>query len=150
MVRRPSLRAALATAAAAFLWLGAAAPALAQCSSPDAGRWINTKPGGDPEQLEVYFAQCGGDTDGPSQLGLKAFVRQSSGNLHQRRPVEAHYVTDKGVRWLFAKVPTGGYVDNIWMRRVRVNGQVTLKVFIRHESLDSKPSAEDWYYYRKG
>jgi hypothetical protein len=124
--------------------------ALAQCSSPDAGRWVSTKPGGDPEQIEVYFASCGDTAGADTQMGVKVFVRQSSGGLYQRAPVRASYVVDKGTRWLLAKIPTGGYVDKMWMRVVRGrDNQAVLKVFIRHESLDSKPSASEWAEYRR-
>jgi hypothetical protein len=120
-----------------------------QCSSADVGRWINLKAGDDPEQIEIYFADCG-DTEGSqTRLGTKVFVRQSSGGLYQRPAVSAQRVIDKGIHWIFANVPTGGYVDKMWMRRVRRDNQDFLKVFIRHESLDSKPSATSWHDYRR-
>jgi hypothetical protein len=37
----------------------------------------------------------------------------------------------------------------MWMRRVRRDNQDFLRVFIRHESLDSKPSATSWHDYRR-
>jgi hypothetical protein len=139
-----------ALAGAAFALLAFSGPAFAQCSSPDAGRWVSTKPGGDPEQIEVYFASCGDTAGAETRMGVKVFVRQSSGGLYQRAPVRAGYVVDKGTRWLLAKVPTGGYVDKMWMRVVNGrDNQSVLKVFIKHESLDSKPSASEWAEYRK-
>lgn len=124
-------------------------PARAQCSSADVARWVNLKPGGDPEQIEIYFAECGDTAGSVTRLGVKVFVRQSSGGLYQRPPVSARYITDKGTRWLLAKVSTGGYVDEIFMRRVRRTDQEVLKVGVRHKSLDSKPSSVDWYEYRR-
>jgi hypothetical protein len=59
------------------------------------------------------------------------------------------YITDKGIKWLFAKVPTGGYLDKMWMRPVRSDNQEVLKIIIKHESLDSKPSATSSYIYRR-
>ena len=125
------------------------APALAQCSSPDVGRWINTKAGGDPEQIEIYFAECGDTAGSTTRIGVKVFVRQSTGGLYQRPAVKASTVVDKNIRYLFAKVPTGGYVDKMWMRRIRRNNQEFLKVQIKHESLDSKPSATSSFEYRR-
>ncbi|MEP6918533.1 MAG: hypothetical protein ABJC89_23025 [Acidobacteriota bacterium] len=137
-----------AVAGALFAVLALSGPALAQCSSPDAGRWV--KAGGDPEQIEVYFASCGDTAGAETHMGVKVFVRQSSGGLYQRTPVKAVYVVDKNTRWLLAKVPTGGYVDKMWMRVVSGRDhQNVLKVFIKHESLDSKPSASEWAEYRR-
>jgi hypothetical protein len=138
-----------AIAAALFALLAFTADAFAQCSSPETGRWVNTKPGGDPEQIEVYFAECGDTAGSETRMAVKAFVRQSSGGLYQRAPVKASYVVEKGTRWLLAKVPTGGYVDKMWMRVVHRDNQTILKVFIKHESLDSKPSASEWAEYRR-
>ena len=42
-----------------------------------------------------------------------------------------------------------GYVDNVFMRRIRRGNEIFLKVFIRHASLDSKPSASSWHEYRR-
>jgi hypothetical protein len=124
--------------------------ASAQCSSPDVGRWVSVKPGGDPEQIDIYFAECGDTAGSQTRMGVKVFVRQSSGGLYQRPPVSAVYVVDKGTRWLLAKIPTGGYVDKMWMRVVRGReNQQFLKVAIKHESLDSKPSVSEWAEYRK-
>jgi hypothetical protein len=142
-------RAAIVGAVAILIAVTFSRPVLAQCSSPETGRWINTAQGGDPEQIEIYFAQCGDTAGSVTRMGVKVFVRQSSGGLYQRPPVHLSTVTDKNIDWLFAKVPTGGYVDKMWMRRIRRNNQVFLKVFIRHESLDSKPSATSWHEYRK-
>jgi hypothetical protein len=137
-----------ATLFAFVAFVAFSSPALAQCSSPDAGRWA--KVGEDPEQIEIYFAECGDTAEGRTRMGVKVFVRQSSGGLYQRPPVAAVYVVDKGTRWLFAKVATGGYVDKMWMRVVRGRGnQEVLKVGIKHESLDAKPSVSEWAEYHK-
>jgi hypothetical protein len=107
------------SATTAAVLFAIAAPAAAQCSSPYVGRWFAQSAGGDPEQIEVYFAACG-DTGGPTRIGVKVFVRQSSGALYQRAPVNGSHVVDKGRNYLCAKVPTGGYVDKMWMNRTRV------------------------------
>jgi hypothetical protein len=139
-------RTIIAALVATFILSGSA---LAMCSLPDVGRWVNVKPGGDPEQIEIYFTECG-DTEGSeTRLGAKVFVRQSSGGLYQRPPVSVAFITDKGTEWMLAKVPTGGYLDKIWMRRVRVGNQEFLRVLIKHQSLDSKPSATSSYTYRR-
>jgi hypothetical protein len=84
-----------------------------------------------------------------TRYGLKVFVKQSSGSLYQRPKVRAIYRTSNGKRWLYAKVPTGGYVDHVWMRPAVVNGQTQLYVYIKHQSLDSKPSAESKFWFSR-
>ena len=44
--------------------------ALAQFSSPEAGRWYTAKPGV-PEQIEIYFAQCGDTQDSETRMDVK-------------------------------------------------------------------------------
>ena len=132
-----------------FTIVVASGPSLAQCSSPDVGRWVNVKAGDDPDQIEIYFAECGDTQQTETRLGVKVFVKQSSGALYQRPPVTARRIVDNGTQWIFAKVPTGGYVDHIYMRRISRGNEIFLKVFIRSESLDSKPSATSWHEYRR-
>ncbi|MEO8004710.1 MAG: hypothetical protein ABI771_07380 [Betaproteobacteria bacterium] len=136
----------LARAAVAVLM---AAPNLAAalCAAPpESGRWQNMDDAGDPYRIVITLDDCGDQVlngqQTQSRLGLRAWVKQSSGQLYGRPKVQARYVVDKGKRWLFAKVPTGGYVDNIWARRDDRGGAKQLYVFIRHKSLDSKPDAE--------
>jgi hypothetical protein len=117
----------------------------ASCASPqEGGRWWNQNAIGDPISLEVSLDRCG---EADAAYAMKVFVRQSSGSLYQRPKVKAFYRTSNGKRWLYAKVPTGGYVDHIWLRPSQVNGQPQLYAYIKHESLDSKPSAESKHWF---
>src|SRR5262245_34465369 len=84
---RTAARSAIVSAVAIVVAVTFGRPALAQCSSPEAGRWINTSQGGDPEQIEIYFAQCGDTAGSVTRLGVKVLVRQSSGGLYTRHPV---------------------------------------------------------------
>lgn len=124
----------------------------ASCAAPqEGGRWWNKNALGDPISLEVSLDECGDQVLNGEQTsttyGLKVFVKQSSGNLYQRPKVRAVYRNSNGKRWLYAKVPTGGYVDHIWLRPSNENGQSQLYVYIKHESLDSKPSAESKHWF---
>jgi hypothetical protein len=119
--------------------------ALAQCSSPIVGRWTNLKANADPGVIDIFFAECGDTSNTETRFGTRVWVKQSSGQWFGRPSVAGHFVTDKGKRWLFARVPTGGYLDKMWMR----NNGANLRVFIFHESLDSKPSAQSWHDYKK-
>jgi hypothetical protein len=124
----------------------------ASCASPqEGGRWWNKNALGDPISLEVTLDQCGDQVLNGVQTettyGLKVFVKQSSGNLHQRPKVRAIYRNSNGKRWLYAKVPTGGYLDHVWLRPANENGESQLYVYIKHESLDSKPSAESKHWF---
>lgn len=124
----------------------------ASCAGPrEGGRWWNKNALGDPISLEVSLDQCGDQVLNGVQTsttyGLKVFVRQSNGSLYQRPKVQASYRTSSGKRWLYAKVPTGGYLDHVWVRPSDGNPQNELYVYIKHESLDSKPSAESKFYF---
>ena len=121
-------------------------PAQALCSSPLVGRWGNPQPTGDPGVIDVSFISCGDTNTQPNtSFGVKAWVKQSSGSWYGRPRVKAAFITSQGKRWLLAKVPTGGYVDQMYMR----NENGSLRVFIRHKSLDSKPDATSWYTYSR-
>lgn len=124
----------------------------ASCVGPqEGGRWWNKNVSGDPISLEVSMDQCGDQVLNGVQTqttyGLKVFVKQSSGALYQRPKVRAVYRNSNGKRWLYAKVTTGGYVDHIWLRPSNEDAQGQLYVYIKHESLDSKPSAESKHYF---
>jgi hypothetical protein len=126
----------------------------ASCAGPqEGGRWWNKNAAGDPISLEVSLDQCGDQVLNGQQTattyGMKVFVKQSNGNLYQRPKVRAIYRNSNGKRWLYAKVPTGGYVDHIWVRPSNQNGQSQLYVYIKHESLDSKPSAESKHWFAR-
>jgi hypothetical protein len=144
----------------AGLWLPALGWPLAShalCASPaEAGRWRNIEPKEtDPAFLDVRMTSCGDQVLNGQQTEtaykLRVWIRQSSGQFYGRPSVAASYKTWKGQRWMMGRVPTGGYIDNVWMRSVQNNGQRQLHVLIRHESLDSKPSSttEHWFRYEK-
>jgi hypothetical protein len=123
----------------------------ASCAGPqEGGRWWNKNASGDPISLEVALVNCGDQVlngqQTPTTYGVTVFVKQSSGNLYQRPRALAVYRTSNRNRWLYAKVPTGGYVDHIWLRPATDHPD-ELFVYIKHESLDSKPSAESKLYF---
>lgn len=84
-----------------------------------------------------------------TRYAVKVSVKQSSGALYQRPQVEGQYRTSKGKGWIFVKVPTGGYVDNMWMRAETVSGKTQLYVYILHKSLDRKPDATSQLWFSK-
>ena len=132
---------------AAALALSGSAEAL--CSSQLAGRWgPNTLAvaNSDPGFIDINFISCGDTNTQPNtSFGTRVWVQQSTGKWFGRPRVKAGFVNSQGHQWLLAKVPTGGYVDQMFMRVE--NGE--LVVFIRHKSLDSKPDASVWYRYVK-
>jgi hypothetical protein len=120
--------------------------AQAICSSPLAGRWTNLQPGKDPGILDVSFISCGDTNTQPdTSFGVRPWVKQSSGKWYGRPRVKAAFVNSQGKQWLLGKVPTGGYVDHMFLRVENGN----LRVFIRHKSLDSKPDATSWHTYKR-
>lgn len=155
MVEQRSLLAAGVRAAIiGGFWLLCPGLASALCASPDeGGRWWNVNPAGDPISVEVTLDSCGDQVLNGQQTetryGVKVFVKQSNGNLYQRPKVSATYRTSNGNQWLFAKVPTGGYVDHVWLRTEVRNGEKRLYAYIKHESLDSKPSAESKLWFAR-
>ncbi|BAZ40333.1 hypothetical protein NIES4101_62940 [Calothrix sp. NIES-4101] len=129
-------------------------PAVSLCTSPkEAGRWTSIDPKGDPYIIEINMTDCGDQVlngvQTQTRYAVKVSVKQSSGALYQRSQVEGRLVNSGGKRWLFAKVPTGGYVDNMWMRTETVAGKTQLYVSILHKSLDSKPDARSRFWYSK-
>lgn len=129
-------------------------PAAAICASiAEAGRWRNSNSSGDPAYIDVKMTSCGDQVLNGHQTStrytLKAWVRQSSGQYYGRPAVTATYRSWDGKRWLYGKVPTGGYVDHVWMRVVQNDGQPQLHVLIKHQSLDSKPSSTSQFYYTR-
>ena len=132
-----------------LLCASAAQPAWSQCSHPLARMWDNVKgptnTTDQPGRIDVRFTACG-DTGGPTRLGVRQWV-YSSREWYGRPIVQARDARDKqGRTSLRADVPTGGYVDQMWLRR---NGN-NMQVFINHKSLDSKPSASSWHNYQPG
>ena len=128
--------------------------ASALCAGPkEGGRWWNKNTSGDPISVEVTLDDCGDQVLNGEQTstkyGVTVFVKRSDGSLYKRPKAKAAYRKSNGTQWLYARVPTGGYVDNMWLRTYNVDGQTQLRVFIRHESLDSKPSSTSDYWFTK-
>jgi len=120
------------------------------------GRWRNLTNNGDPAFIDVkMLGGCGdqvlnGEPTGSStRYTVRAWVRQSSGQFFGRPSVKAVYRPWNGKRWLQGNVPTGGYVDQMWLHAEDRDGRLQLHVFIKHQSLDSKPSSQSEYWYAK-
>jgi hypothetical protein len=134
-------------------FLGIADTAHALCAgSPELGRWRISVPNTNPELLDLRMSSCGDQVLNGEQTQtryrLRAWVRQSDGNWYGRPSVNATWRNWNGKRWLVGRVPTGGYVDAIWTRAEHRDGKRMLRVVINHESLDSKPSSTDAYWYQ--
>ena len=96
--------------------------------------------------IDINFISCGDTNTQPNtSFGTRVWVQQSTGKWFGRPRVKAGFVNSQGHQWLLAKVPVGGYLDQMFMRVE--NGDMV--VFIRHKSLDSKPDASVWYRYVK-
>ena len=122
-------------------------PAHAVCSSPLVGGWRNTTMVTGPGFMRIRFSSCGDTSGAVTRFAVKPYVLQSSGNWFQRPTVQGRMVRDKnGQTWLRADVPTGGYVDEMWIRN---NGNDALRVFIKHRSLDIKPHAQSWHDFTR-
>jgi hypothetical protein len=141
---------------ASVLLLGWPQKADALCAAPvEIGRWRNLGTETDPMFIDLKLTDCGDQVlNGElteTRYSLRVWLRQSSGQMYGRPTVVARYRTWKGQRWLVGRVPTGGYVDNIWARVEDREGQRVLHVLIKHESLDSKPSStsEHWFKFDK-
>lgn len=134
-----------------------ASAGFAQCAGiREEGRWRNLDPKGEPTYIDVKTdGDCGDVSYNGQPAGsamrhtLRVWVRQSSGKFYGRPSVNLAYRVWKGQKWLRGDVPTGGYVDQMWLRVEPHAGSQQLHVLIRHQSLDSKPSANSEYWYRK-
>jgi hypothetical protein len=133
-------------------------PSSAWClcaSPPEAGRWRNVDPKADPAVIDVRMTGCGDQVLNGEQTKtsyrLRVWVLQSSGKYYGRPSVEARATRWKGETWMVGRVNTGGYVDHIWTNAVQSGGQRRLRVLIKHQSLDSKPSAtsEHWFTFER-
>ncbi len=128
--------------------------AWALCASPkESGRWHNTNATGEPAYIDIKMVDCGDQVlngvQTKTRYSLKVWVKQSSGKYYGRPTVSAAYRTSKGVKWLYGRVVTGGYEDQMWMRAVDRDGKPHLHVLIKHQSLDSKPSSTSEYWYSR-
>src|SRR5262249_58686720 len=99
--------------------------------------------GGEAQELRVKKT---GATGG-CQWGV--WVKQPTGQCDGRPAVKGFYRTWKGQRWLRGNVPTGGYEDQMWLHAEQRDGRSEMHVFIRHQSLDSKPSSQSEYWFVK-
>jgi hypothetical protein len=131
--------------------------ALTQCVGiKEEGRWRNLTNTGDPSFIDVkMLGGCGdqvlnGESTGSStRYTMRAWVKKSDGGFFGRPSVKAAYRSWKGQRWLQGNVPTGGYVDQMWLHAEERDGRPQLHVFIKHQSLDSKPSSQSEYWFVK-
>jgi hypothetical protein len=124
-----------------------AQPAQAVCSSPLVGGWRNTAMKTGPGFMRIRFSSCGDTSGAVTSFAVQPYVLQSTGKWFQRPTVKGRMVRDKqGQSWLRADVPTGGYVDEMWIRN---NGNDALRVFIKHRSLDIKPHAQSWHDFTR-
>ena len=129
----------------------------AQCAGiSEQGRWRNLDKNGEPGYIDVKMGGGCGDTapngdEGQSRIyyTMRVWVRQSTGKYYGRASVRATFRAWNGHKWLEGNVPVGGYLDHMWLRVENRNGQQQLHVFIKHESLDSKPSSQSEYWYSK-
>jgi len=131
--------------------------ALTQCSGiSEEGRWHNLDKNGEPSYIDVKMAGgCGDQVLNGEQTGtsihytMRVWVKQSTGKFYGRPTVNAAYRPWKGKRWLQGNVLTGGYQDQMWVHVEERDGRSQLHVFIKHQSLDSKPSSQSEYWFVK-
>jgi hypothetical protein len=128
--------------------------AFTQCAAiKEEGRWRNLNGSGDPYLIDVRMGGCGDQvlngqqTGGSTGYKMRVWVKKSDGGLYGRPAVKTFYRTWKGKRWLRGNVSTGGYQDQMWLLAEERDGRPQLHVYIRHQSLDSKPSAQSEYWY---
>ena len=135
-----------------FALLVPSSAAMAICAGPPgSGDWTNTDRNGSPYWIRIELIGCGdvslnGAPPSPTRTGVRVWVKQSHSSLYQRPRVEGQ--VRGGI--VTARVPTGGYVDVMTMRQIRVNGRDFLDVDILHESLDSKPGRRSRYRFERG
>ena len=127
-----------------------------QCEAPsEVGRWRNLDGKGEPAYIDIKMVGCGDQVLNGEQTStsisytLRVWVKQPTGKFYGRPTVKATYRAWKNQQWLFGRVPTGGYEDQLWMRVVQRGGQANLHVLIRHQSLDIKPSASSEYWFSR-
>jgi hypothetical protein len=126
-----------------------------QCAGiPEEGRWRNLDNTGEPSYIDVRMIGSCGDqilngepTVTSLRYTMRVWVRQSTGKFYGRPTVTAVYRRWKGTRWLQGNVSTGGYQDQMWLQVEQRAGRSQLHVVIKHQSLDSKPSAQSEYWF---
>ena len=130
--------------------------ALTQCRGiQEEGRWRNLDNKGEPTYIDIKMIGCGDQvlngvpTGTSTRYTMRVWVKQSAGKFFGRPAVKAVYRPWKGYQWLQGNVPTGGYQDEMWVRVEQRDGRPQLHAFIKHQSLDSKPSSQSEYWYVK-
>ncbi len=131
--------------------------ALTQCAGiQEEGRWRNLDNNGEPSYIDVkMLGGCGDQVLNGQQTGsstrytMRVWVKQSTGQFYGRPTVNAVYRPWKGQKWLQGNVSTGGYQDQMWVHVEQRDGRSQLHVFIKHQSLDSKPSSQSEYWFVK-
>jgi len=131
--------------------------ALTQCVGiSEEGRWRNLDNKGEPSYIDIkMMGGCGDEvlngeqTATSTHYSMRVWVKQSTGKFYGRPTVKAVYRLWKGQRWLQGNVSTGGYQDQMWVHAGQRDGRSQLHVFIKHQSLDSKPSSQSEYWFAK-
>jgi hypothetical protein len=131
--------------------------AFSQCAGiAEEGRWRNLDNNGEPSYIDVkMLGGCGDEVLNGEQTAssvrytMRVWVKQSTGKFYGRPTVNAVYRPWKGQQWLQGNVSTGGYQDQMWVRVEQRDSRSQLHVFIKHQSLDSKPSAQSEYWFVK-
>jgi len=145
---------ALVAVASALVFPGVA---FGQCVGiAEEGRWRNLDNNGDPSYIDVRMVGGCGDqvlngveTGSSVRYTMRVWVKQSTGQFYGRPTVTAVYRPWKGQHWLQGNVSTGGYQDQMWVRVEQRDSRSQLHVFIKHQSLDSKPSSQSEYWFVK-
>lgn len=122
-------------------------------TAKEEGRWRNLDSDDQPTFIDVRLASCGDQVLNGQQTSttykMKVWVKQSPGKFYGRPWVSASYRHWNNRQWLVGKVNTGGYMDHVWMDAVTRNGIPHLRVIIKHESLDSKPSSQSEHWFSR-
>ena len=107
------------------------------------GVW-ESRIGDSPFQLEIRARNC--EVPGGPAFWVTVRVRQSSGALYTRGTFPADWKrTNDRIWWLVpGAYGTGGYREHLWIRYDQGN----LLVWVWDESLDAKPSAGTWLWFR--
>jgi hypothetical protein len=115
------------------------------------GRWQNLNNSADPAYIDVKMRGGCGDQgeDVRVYYTMRVWVRQSGGQYYGRPTVNAFFRSWNGQKWVRADISTGGYVDQMWVRAETRNMRPQLHVFIKHKSLDLKPSSQSEYWFIK-
>jgi len=124
--------------------------AFTQCVGiSEEGLWRNVNNNGEPSYIYVKtLGGCpdnNGETGGPRRYKMRVWVRQAPHQYYKRPYVDAAFRPWNRKRWLQGNVPTGGYQDQMWLLVEERDGRSQLHVYIKHKSLDSKPSTQSEY-----